>query len=127
MSPLHGHSPLTGVMPGEPPPPEPPAGGIVINTTVDVGASVSVGASVAVLARVGDADAVGELVSVNVERETAVCVSPIISAVRASGFVICSERGDEDEGGSLSDDKNETARQQAIMVIQPETDAPIRF
>jgi hypothetical protein len=99
----------------------------VINTMVDVGASVSVGASVAVLASVGDADAVGKLVSVNVGRETAVCEIPIISAVRASGFVICSERGDEDEGDSLSDDKNEIVRQQITMMPQPETDAAVLF
>lgn len=139
MLPLQEHGPLTGVAPGEPPPPDPPleepplppdppAGGTVINTTVDVGASVSVGTSVAVLARVGDADAVGELVSVKVGRETAVCVRPIISAVRASGFVICSERGgDDDERESLSDDKNEIIRQQKTMMPQPETDAAIRF
>jgi hypothetical protein len=99
----------------------------VINTTVDVGASVSVGASVAVLASVADADAVGELVCVIVGRETAVCVSPIISAVRASGSVICSERGAEDERAPLSDEINVLVIQQAARVPKPTTNAPISF
>lgn len=78
MSPLHEHGPPT----------DPPAGGAVkrIKVAVGMGVSVFVGANVAVLARVGDADAVSELVRVNVGRETAVCVSPMAAAVSASGL-----------------------------------------